>query len=63
MSDAERDALITRLQAQTGKRIVLETVVDPELIGGLVLQTGDMMVDASVRAKLHALRERLVGAV
>jgi F-type H+-transporting ATPase subunit delta len=63
MTDEERDALITRLQAQTGKRIILETAVEPALIGGLVLQTGDMMVDTSVRAKLHALRERLVGAV
>jgi F-type H+-transporting ATPase subunit delta len=63
MSDAERQALIDRLQSQTGKRIVLETEVDPELLGGLVLQTGDKLVDASVRAKLHALRDRLVGAV
>lgn len=63
MTDAEREALVTRLQAQTGKRIVLETDIDPSLIGGLVLQTGDMMVDASVRARLQALRDRLVGAV
>ena len=63
MTDAEREALVTRLQAQTGKRIFLETAVDPSLIGGVVLQTGDMMVDASVRARLQALRERLVGAV
>ena len=63
LTDAEREALITRLQEQTGKRIVLETGVDPELIGGLVLLIGDKMVDSSVRARLHALRERLVGAV
>lgn len=63
MTDAEREALVTRLESQTGKRILLETAVDPELIGGLVLLTGDKMVDASVRARLLALRERLVGAV
>ncbi len=63
MSDSEREALVTRLQAQTGKRIVLETAVDPDLIGGLIIQTGDRLVDASVRARLVALRERLVGAV
>jgi F-type H+-transporting ATPase subunit delta len=63
MTDAERQALIDRLQSQTGKRIVLETEVDPELLGGLVLQTGDKLVDASVRARLQSLRERLVGAV
>ena len=63
LSDSEREALVTRLQAQTGKRIMLSTDVDPELIGGLVVQTGDRLIDASVRARLIALRERLVGAV
>jgi len=63
MTDSERQALIDRLQAQTGKRIMLDTEVNPDLIGGLVLQTGDMLVDASVRARLQALRERMVGAL
>lgn len=63
LTEAEREALITRLQAETGKRIVLETSVDPALIGGLVIQIGDRMVDSSTRAKLHALHENLVGAI
>jgi len=63
MTDAEREALITRLESQTGKRILLETAVDPEIIGGIILVSGDKMVDNSVRARLITLRERLVGAV
>jgi F-type H+-transporting ATPase subunit delta len=63
LSDSEREALVTRLESQTGKRIMLTTNVDPEILGGLVVQTGDKLIDASVRARLIALRERLVGAV
>lgn len=63
LSDAEREALVNRLQSETGKRVVLETEVKPDLIGGLVLQIGDRMVDSSTRGRLQALRDSLVGAV
>ncbi len=63
LTEPEREALVTRLQSQTGKRIMLETEVNPNLIGGLLLQIGDRMVDSSTRARLHALRENLVGSV
>jgi F-type H+-transporting ATPase subunit delta len=63
MSDAERQALTQRLQEQTGGQVLLETEVDASLIGGLVLQIGDRMIDSSTRARLEALRESLVGAV
>lgn len=63
LTDPEREALVDRLQSQTGKRVILQTEVNPNLIGGLVLQIGDRMVDSSTRARLHALRESLVGSV
>ena len=60
LTDAERRALAERLQASTGHRVELETEVDPELLGGLVVQIGDRLVDASVRGRLDALRKSLV---
>lgn len=63
MSDAERDALAQRLRTQTGHQVVLETSVDPALLGGVVVQIGDRLVDASTRAKLEALRHSLVGSL
>jgi F-type H+-transporting ATPase subunit delta len=63
LSDAERDALAERLQRETGRRIVLETEVDPNLLGGVRVQIGDQLVDASTRARLSALRDSLVRAV
>jgi F-type H+-transporting ATPase subunit delta len=63
LSDSERQALADKLRQQTGHDIVLETDVDPALLGGVVVQIGDRMVDASTRARLEALRESLSGAI
>jgi F-type H+-transporting ATPase subunit delta len=63
LSDADRQALSARLRQQTGREVVLETEVDPELLGGVVVQIGDRLVDASTRARLEALRASLVGAL
>lgn len=63
LGSAERDALARRLREQTGKEVLLETEVDPELLGGVVVQIGDRLIDASTRARLRALRESLIRAV
>lgn len=63
LSDAERGQLQQNLELRTGKRVLLETEVDPLLLGGLVVQIGDQLIDASTRARLSSLRESLVGAV
>jgi F-type H+-transporting ATPase subunit delta len=63
IDEAELAALTTRLRDRTGKNVVLETEVDPSLLGGIVIQIGDQLVDASTRARLQALRGSLVGAV
>jgi len=56
---AERDEL-TKLAAElSGKKPVMEFRVDPELIGGVVLQIGDWRYDNSIRRQLHAAAERL----
>jgi F-type H+-transporting ATPase subunit delta len=55
--------LQARLRESTGHEVVLETEVDPELLGGLVVQIGDRLIDASTRTRLQALRRQLTGAV
>jgi len=57
LSDVERDKLIQRLEAMTGKTIRLETQRHPGLIGGLVIRIGDRVYDGSVRQKLDNLRD------
>jgi F-type H+-transporting ATPase subunit delta len=59
LGDAEREALSRRLAEQTGGEVVLETEVDPGLLGGVMVQIGDQLIDASTRSKLRALRASL----
>ena len=47
------------LEKATGKTIVLDKRVDPTLLGGLVIRTGDTVIDGSLRSRLVALGRRL----
>ncbi|HXH21468.1 MAG TPA: ATP synthase F1 subunit delta [Dehalococcoidia bacterium] len=63
LTDADREALSQRLSESTGRRILLETEVDPSILGGVIVQIGDRLLDGSTKSKLEALRSTLVGAV
>lgn len=56
----EVSALKERLASSTDRRVELDLNVDPELLGGLVVRLGDLLVDGSVRSRLERLRNRLV---
>jgi F-type H+-transporting ATPase subunit delta len=56
----EEAALTEKLARSLGKSVRIQSVVDPSIIGGAVLQIGDRMVDGSLRAKLAQLRESMV---
>jgi len=61
LTSEEAAALRKKLEESTGKKIELQFAEDPEIIGGLVIQIGDMVIDGSVRGYLESLRERLLG--
>lgn len=48
--------------ALKGKEVVMESDVDPELIGGFVLRYEDKLLDASVRRQLEIIRNELTNA-
>jgi F-type H+-transporting ATPase subunit delta len=50
------------IERQTDRRIELETEVDREMLGGLVLRVGNMVVDASLRGRLEKLRKEVAHA-
>ena len=56
LAPTQRESLIKRLTAETGKKIQLKESVDPALIGGFVLRVGDRQIDSSVRNSLRKLR-------
>ena len=49
--------ILARLEKQTSKQIALKFEVDPSILGGVVLQVGDNVLDASLRAQLAILRD------
>jgi F-type H+-transporting ATPase subunit delta len=59
LSDAERTALRERLGRRIGKTVLLDTVVDPALLGGFVAEVGSRFLDMSVAGRLRALREKI----
>lgn len=61
LEQREREALLQQLSIMTGKRIEVETEVDPGILGGVVVRIGDKLIDGSTRGRLEALRRRLAG--
>lgn len=55
----QRQALQASLRGLTGRAVELTTNVDPQLMGGVMLEMEGRVYDGSVRSRLHALRERL----
>lgn len=60
LTEDDIERLRGELQESTGKVVLIETAVDPALIGGLVVRIGDRVLDGSIRHQLAAMRESLV---
>ena len=58
----ERDELAGKLSERLGKKVALRAQVDPRVLGGLKLQYGDRLIDATIATRLQQLRRRLVEA-
>jgi F-type H+-transporting ATPase subunit delta len=58
-------ALLKKIQATlekiTGNKVILETQVDPSIIGGIVAKVGDLVLDGSIRTQLNGLKESIKG--
>jgi len=57
LTDDQKNRLAEALGKATGKKVEVKVVVDPSVLGGLVAQVGDTVIDGSVRARLDQLRE------
>jgi F-type H+-transporting ATPase subunit delta len=62
LSSQDRDRVAEELSRRLGKEIHLDVLVDPGILGGLKLQYGDRLVDASVATRLQQLRRRLAAS-
>lgn len=60
LPDDQKDRLTGELREVLHREPVLEMSVDPNLLGGLVVQVGDWLYDASVKNRLENMRDELV---
>jgi len=59
LSDEEFNDILARIESGSGHKVQATRSVDPDLIGGIVLQAGSLRLDASVRGSLERLRQQL----
>ena len=57
LTDDQKTRLAASLKAATGKDVDIVVIVDPSVLGGIVTQIGDTVIDGSVRHRLAQLRE------
>ena len=59
LTDDQRARLEAALARATGHAVEVKVIVDPSLLGGVVSQIGDTIIDGSVRHQLSELRETI----
>jgi F-type H+-transporting ATPase subunit delta len=59
LTDDQRERLAKALGDATGKQVEVKVVVDPSVLGGIVAQVGDTVIDGSVRRRLDQLKNAL----
>jgi F-type H+-transporting ATPase subunit delta len=60
LTDEEAQTIVAEIEQAAGRKVEATRSVDPDLVGGIVLQAGSYRVDASVRGRLERLRQTLV---
>jgi F-type H+-transporting ATPase subunit delta len=56
LSDDQKARLADALGQATGKQVEVKVIIDPTVLGGLVAQVGDTVIDGSVKTKLQQLK-------
>lgn len=54
------EQITATLGESLGQRLIIETVIDPALIGGIVLRIGDTVYDGSVANQLQSIRQQMI---
>jgi len=62
IDDAQQTMLTDSLAGLAGRPVELEVVIDQALLSGALIRIGDLLVDATARGRIDALREHLVPA-
>ena len=63
LDEAQLDLVKKALERRTGKTILMQTKVEPDILGGVIARVGDQIIDGSVRYRLAALQQQLLTGV
>lgn len=63
LSDALRERLQHKMETVTKKKVMLETSVDPSVIGGIIVKLGNEQFDTSLRSRLDEIAARLANTI
>ncbi len=63
MDEAQLALVKKALERKTGKTILMQTKVEPDILGGVIARVGDQIIDGSVRYRLTALQQQLLTGV
>lgn len=62
LSEAQQQVVVEKVLAMTkASQVELQTKIDPDLIGGVIIKVGSQVIDASIRGQLRRLSLRLTG--
>jgi len=61
LSDQLKGNVQKILEKLTGKKVELTTSVDPSIIGGIIAQVGDLVLDGSIKTQLAGLKDSIKG--
>lgn len=61
LSDDQLAALQDKLTARQGRTVKINSSVDPDLLGGLVVTIGSQRIDGSIRTRLNSLAQAMKG--
>ena len=60
LPDAEREQLAASLSKSLGRTVVPHVVVNPDILGGVIVKVEERVIDGSVRRRLALLRGRML---
>ena len=63
LDDTEREKIAHRLGDIANRKVVIDSQIDPTIIGGFIARMGDKLIDGSIHQKLESLKKNLVEAV
>jgi len=59
LTNSEKENLAQTFTKRLNKPVNIKNIIDPEVIGGMVIKSGDLMIDASLKSRIQELLKNL----